>query len=150
MQPFTSFNSHIRQIMLLILLLLMVFVVLREMHVFFPGLLGAVTLYILSRGSYFQLVYHRRWKKGWTAGLYMMGFLLLLGLLVYFIIALLEKKVHPFLTNPSSTFNQVKEAIAGVQKDTGVVIVSEDNLAGVLNKISGIIPGCLMILSTCF
>lgn len=141
MHPSTGFNSHIRQIMLLLLLVLLVFIVLRELYVFFPGLLGAITLYILSRGSYFQLVYHRKWRKGWTAGMYMTGFMLLLGLLIYFIITLLEKQVHPFLTNPSSTLNQAKEAIAGVQRDTGVTLVSEESLSQVLNKVSVIIPG---------
>lgn len=127
--------------MLLLLLVLLVFIVMRELYVFFPGLLGAVTLYILSRGSYFQLVYHRKWRKGWTAGMYMTGFMLLLGFLIYFIITLLEKQVHPFLTNPSSTLNQAKEAIAGVQRDTGVTLVSEESLSQVLNKVSVIIPG---------
>ena len=50
------FNSQIKQVMILGLLLLMTYLVIKELYVFFPGLLGALTMYILSRGSYFQVV----------------------------------------------------------------------------------------------
>ncbi|NOT51279.1 MAG: hypothetical protein HOP10_08385 [Chitinophagaceae bacterium] len=59
-----SFNDRIKQILLLVLIILLVVASFNQLKVFMPGLLGAVTLYILSRGSYFQLVYNRKWKKG--------------------------------------------------------------------------------------
>ena len=80
-----SFNNQIKQVMILVLLLLMVFLSVKELYVFFPGLLGALTFYILSRNSYFQLVYHRKWNKSGTALLYLLVYFLLLALLVYFI-----------------------------------------------------------------
>jgi|GEM_PF-4692230 len=95
MQQQPSFNNQIKQLMILILLLLLIFIALKELYIFLPGLLGALTLYILSRGSYFQLVYHRKWRKGWAAGMFMLGFMVLLGLLIYFTVILLEKQVEP-------------------------------------------------------
>ena len=68
-----GFNNHIKQFMILLLLLLLIFLTLKELHHFFPGLLGAITLYIISRGSYFKLVYQKKWRKGWTAGMYLFG-----------------------------------------------------------------------------
>jgi len=53
-----GFNYRIKQLLILSLLIAMILLVIRELHVFLPGLLGALTLYILSRGAYYQLVYH--------------------------------------------------------------------------------------------
>ncbi|MGB3007199.1 MAG: AI-2E family transporter [Chitinophagaceae bacterium] len=143
MQSTPRFNDQIKQVMILMLLLLMVYLVIKELYVFLPGLLGALTLYILSRASYFQLVYYRKWRKGWTAGLFMLGFMLLMGLLVYFTITLLEQKVAPFFDNPASSLNQAKDAIIDVQKKTGFSIISDETLANFQQKIAAFIPSLL-------
>jgi predicted PurR-regulated permease PerM len=140
MQHSSSFNNQIKQVMILLLLILMIFIALKELYVFLPGLLGALTLYILSRGTYFQLIYHRKWKKGWTAGLFMLGFMLLLGLLIYFTVILLEKQVEPFFNNPASSLSDAKQAIVDVQEKAGVVIVSDENLAELQHRISAFVP----------
>lgn len=140
MQQQPSFNNQIKQVMILALLLLLIFIALKELYVFLPGLLGALTLYILSRGSYFQLVYHRKWRKGWTAGMFMLGFMIMLGLLIYFTVVLLEKQVEPFFNNPASSLSQAKQAIIDVQEKTGVVMVSDESLADLQHRISAFVP----------
>lgn len=134
------FNNQIKQVMILGLLLLMIYVIIKELYIFFPGLLGALTLYILSRGSYFQLVYHRKWRKGWTAGLYLLVFFLLLLLLVFFTFTLLEKQVHPFLNNPTLALNKAKEAIDQVQQKAGISFISDDTLANLEQKLTAFVP----------
>ncbi|HWC53909.1 MAG TPA: AI-2E family transporter [Chitinophagaceae bacterium] len=131
-----QFNRQIRQIIMLSLLILMIFLVIKELYVFLPGLLGAVTLYILGRNSYFQLVYHRKWRKGWTAGLYLLAFFLLPASIVYFTFSLLEKQLHPFLSDPSLMFEKAKEAIHSVQQRAGVVLISEETLTEFQKKLS--------------
>ena len=143
MQPLSSFNSHIKQVMILVLLLLLVFVALKELSVFFPGLLGALTLYILSRGTYFQLIYHRKWPKGWTAGLFMLVFMLLLSLLIYFTVILLEKQVEPFFNNPASSLAKAKDAITQVQNDAGITVISDENLGELQHRIAQLVPSLL-------
>lgn len=138
-----SFNNQIKQVMILLLLLLMIFLVVKELFIFFPGLLGALTLYILSRSSYFQLVYHYKWRKGWTAGLYLFVYFLLLTILVYFIFILLEKKVQPFLNDPTTALSNVKAAILEVQQKEGITLVSEETLVNLQQKISNILPSML-------
>lgn len=138
-----SFNKQIKQVMILFLLLLMIFLVVKELYIFFPGLLGALTLYILSRSSYFQLVYHYKWRKGWTAGLYLFVYFLLLAILVYFIFILLEKKVEPFLNDPTTTLNNVRSAIQEVQQKEGISIISDDTLTNLQQKITTIFPSML-------
>lgn len=138
-----SFNNQIKQVMILLVLLLLIFLVVKELYVFFPGLLGALTLYILSRGSYFQLVYYRKWKKGWTAGMYLLGYFLLLALLVYFTVSLLEKQVHPFLNDPAATLSQAKEAIDVMQQKAGFSFISDDTLTNLQQKITVLLPSLL-------
>jgi len=140
MQYSSDFNRQVKQVMILALLLLMVYLVIKELYVFLPGLLGALTLYILSRDSYFQLVYRRKWKKGWTAGLYLLIFFLLPASLVYFTFTLLEKQVSPFLNDPELVFNKAKEAITIVQQKAGIVIISEETLTDFQQKLSTILP----------
>ena len=55
-----NFNNRIKQVLLLGTLILLVWVVVQHLYICLPGLLGAVTLYILSRGNNFQLVYHKK------------------------------------------------------------------------------------------
>ena len=139
----SNFNNQIKQVMILLLLLLLIFLVIKELYIFFPGLLGALTLYILSRGSYFQLVYHRKWRKGWTAGLYLLSYFLMLALLVYFTFVLLEKQVHPFLNDPASALNKAKAAIGDVQQKSGIILISEDTLANLEQNLSAFLPTLL-------
>lgn len=126
--------------MMILLLLLLVFLVVKELYIFLPGLLGALTLYILSRNSYFQLIYHQKWRRGWTAGLYLLIFFLLPVSLLYFTFILLEKQVHPFLTDPASMFANAKEAIDNVQHKAGIYVVSEETLNDFQKTLSNIIP----------
>ncbi len=135
-----SFNNQIKQVMILVILLLMVFLSVRELYVFFPGLLGALTLYIISRSSYLQLVYHHKWNKSGTALLYLLVYFLLLALLVWFTFVLVEKQVHPFLKDPATTLNQVKEAIDAAKSKTGFSIISGDTLVSLQQRISGFLP----------
>ncbi|MBS1608322.1 MAG: AI-2E family transporter, partial [Bacteroidetes bacterium] len=111
--------------------------------IFIPGLLGAVTLYILSRASYFQLVYFRKWKKGAAAIMFIFFYLLLLGLPVYLAVTLISPKVEQFLGNPSQVADAIKSSVTVIQKRTGVNLFSQQSLSGLLNKGAAFIPSLL-------
>jgi predicted PurR-regulated permease PerM len=135
-----AFNNQIKQVMILLILLLLVFLAGRELYIFFPGLLGALTLYILSRGSYFRLVYNQKWKKGPTAGLFLLFYFLLLSGLVYITVLLLEKQVHPFLNDPASQLAKAREAITDAQQRSGVILISETTLSELQQKLADFLP----------
>jgi predicted PurR-regulated permease PerM len=100
-------------------------------------------LYILSRANYFQLVYHRKWKKGWTAGLFIIYYLMLIGLPVYLAITLISPKINAFLENPQSMMDSAKHAIETIQTKLGFTFVSTNALSNSLNKLTAFIPGVL-------
>ncbi len=108
-----------------------------------PGILGAITLYILSRGNNFQLVYTRKWKKGRAAGLFVIYYLLLLGLPVFLAITLISPKVNAFLSDPTAMLESVKSAVNEVQTKMGVTIISEKSLAGSFDKLMAFLPSLL-------
>jgi len=136
----SQFNQHIRQILLLLLLLLLTLLVIKELYIFLPGLLGALTLYMLGRDSYFRLVYQRKWRKGWTAGLYLFLFFVLSASVAYFTFSLLERQLHQFMSDPASVFDRAEHVINSIQQKAGVIFISEEALSDFKKKVSSILP----------
>src|SRR5258706_9370188 len=139
----SDFNHRVRQVLLLLIILFLLFMIIEELVIFIPGLLGAVTLYILSRSSYFRLIYNRKWKKGMAAVLFIIFYLLLLGLPVYLAITLISPKIEQFLSNPGQIVDAIKSSVTGLQKKTGFNIFSQQSLSGMLNKAVVLIPSLL-------
>lgn len=138
-----KFNDRIKQILLLLLIILLVFLSLQELTLFLPGILGAITLYILSRENYFQLVYNKKWKKGRAAGLYIFYYLILLGIPVYLAITLISPKINSFLSDPTATIASIKQAVMQAQQKIGITFASEKSLSGSLDKIIAFLPSLL-------
>lgn len=138
-----SFNNRIKQVLLLSLILFLLYLVILELNIFLPGLLGALTLYILSRSNYFQLIYNRKWKKGWAAGLFIIYYLFLIGLPVFLAVTLISPKINAFLENPTAMIDAAKGSIATIQQKVGFKFLSEANLANFLSRLSTIIPTLL-------
>ena len=138
-----SFNARIKQILLLSLIILLLIMIIKELRIFIPGLLGALTLYILSRSSYFQLVYARKWKKGLAAGLFIIYFLILLGLPVYLAVTLITPKINAFLDDPNSVIESARNSVNTIQDKMGFKFLSEASLTNSLSKLSSFIPSVL-------
>ncbi|MBL7739343.1 MAG: AI-2E family transporter [Chitinophagaceae bacterium] len=138
-----EFNTRITQILLLSVIILLVYLVIKELYIFLPGLLGALTLYILSRANYFQLIYNRKWKKGWAAALFILYYLLLIGLPVFLAIMLISPKLNSFLSNPDQMITDAKHSVVLIQQKLGFNFVSEASLTNSLGKLSAYIPSIL-------
>jgi predicted PurR-regulated permease PerM len=115
----------------------------KELYVFFPGLLGALTLYILSRSSYYQLVYHRKWKKGWTAGFFLLIYVLLLVLIIYVTVVLMGPTIARFFKDPALTINTFNKAVTDLQNKTGLIFITEDSLSDFMKSVTNFIPTLL-------
>jgi predicted PurR-regulated permease PerM len=138
-----NFNERLRQILLLLIILLLTYLCISELVLFLPGLLGAITLYILSRARYFQLVYNNKRKKGRTAGMYIFYYLLLLGIPIYLAVMLISPKINVFLENPAAVMNAAKTSITAVQQKVGFIFISDKTLDNSLEKLSAFIPTIL-------
>jgi predicted PurR-regulated permease PerM len=138
-----NFNDRVRQLLLLSLIILLIYLSLRELRLFMPGVLGAITLYILSRASYFQLVFTRKWKKGNAAFLFIIFYLLILGVPVFAAVALLSPKISSVFSDPTTVINNIKQAVMQVQARAGVAIVTEKSLTNSLDQTITFIPSLL-------
>jgi predicted PurR-regulated permease PerM len=112
----------------------------KELYYFLPGLLGALTIYILSRASYFQLIYNRKWKKGLAAWLFILYYLLLLGLPIFLAVTLMSPKINTFLSDPVAMINSARESLNVIQNKLGVKLFSDTSLSNMMNKITAFIP----------
>lgn len=138
-----SFNDRIKQVLLLLLIILLVYLVIRELYIFLPGLLGALTLYILSRANYFQLIFNRKWKKGWAACLFIIYYLFLIGLPIFLAVTLISPKINAFLADPNAMIATAKQSISTIQQKIGFRLLSENTLSNALNRLTAFIPSLL-------
>ncbi len=135
-----TFNNRLRQLILLLLIIFLICIFIIQLSSFLPGLLGGVTLYILSRNLYFRLIFKRKWKKGWTALLIMLCYIIIISLPVYFCITLVSPKVTQLMENPDQITNSLKVVSAKVKEATGMQLFNEQTTSNLTQKISAAIP----------
>ena len=135
-----SFNERIKRILLLLLILFLIYLSLQELRLFMPGLLGAITLYILSRRRYFQLVYNEKWNKSLTAWLYLIMYLFILGIPVLVAVSLVGPEIRRILDNPSMVINNIRHGVQVVQDNANIHVVSEKSFDSFLEKTTAFLP----------
>lgn len=135
-----SFNERLKQILLLGIIIVLGIILLSNLGVFFPGILGAVTLYILGRTPYFNLVIKRKWKKGLTAFLFIFLFLIIVAIPIYISVQLISPKINALVNNQDTIVNTLKTFSDSVKARTGFEIFSSENMQEISKRISTIIP----------
>ena len=136
----TSFNNRLRQILILAVIILIAILIIRYFYIFLPGVLGSVTLYILSKKSYFFLIEKKKWKKQWTALLYIFGYLIIICLPVYLAVVIILPKVVALFNNPVPLIIAIKTFSAKVQNATGIELINGDNLQTVTKNLAAQLP----------
>lgn len=116
------------------------FLIIKELYVFLPGLMGALTFYILGRERYFKLTESKGWKPALTAFSFILIFLLIIAAPLYYTIVLVSPKI-------SAVFSHADELKVGVQalsdklKDlTGKELLSEKNIQTLESNLANFIP----------
>ncbi|HMI78052.1 MAG TPA: AI-2E family transporter, partial [Ferruginibacter sp.] len=98
------------------------------------------TLYILSRTLYLRLIYKRKWKRGWTALLFLLCYLVIIALPVYLCITLVSPKIMAILENPDEIMKSIRILSAQVKDATGMQLFTDQTSSNLSQKISGFIP----------
>lgn len=145
------FNNRLRQVILLGLIILLVIVLLNPLRNFLPGLLGGVTLYILSRGLFFRTTMKRKMNKSLTAFLFIFVFLILLSIPIYISVELVSPKINQLINNQDEIVASLENFSDRFYEKTEFRILSERNVQNISEKITQLIPQLLnstaMILS---
>src|SRR4051812_19772350 len=111
----TGFNDRLRQLLLLAIIISLACLLISELYVFLPGLLGGITLYILSRTFFSHLVFVKKWRKGLTALLFIIGYLVLIFIPVYFSVKLVSPKITNMINNQDSIMNDLRTFFSKVK-----------------------------------
>ncbi len=139
----TTFNNQLRQILLLALIILLGVMMISQLNIFLPGLLGGVTLYILTRKWYQALTILKKWKKGGTALLFILGSLILIAIPVYFSIRMVSPKIDSLMNHQQEVMKGVQIFSDKIEASIGIKIVSDENLKSLTKSISSFIPSFL-------
>ncbi len=139
----STFNNRLRQIILLAIIILLALLLLKELYIFLPGFLGAITLYILLRNSFNSLTIKKRWNKSATATLFIIASLIAIAIPVYFSITLLTSEVMSIVNNPGTIIDDAKIVANTVFEKTGVQVLSNENIANFQKQATKIVPTIL-------
>lgn len=142
MQPIIEAN-RVRQLFLMVLILLIGIVLFRELSFYIPALLGALTLYILLRSTFFRLTELRKWKKGPTALLLMMVSLLMILFPVALLLQMLSGKLTYALEHSGELVISLKQVVAEIETRYHIVILSEANINKVGEWMASLLPRML-------
>ncbi len=104
---------------------------------FLPGLLGGVTLYILTRKLYNSLTIQRKWRKGLTALLFILASIVIISIPVYFSIRLISPQINSVLNNQQEVIKGIEIFSNKVEAYTGQKLFTAANAEQVTKKISG-------------
>ena len=135
-----GFNDRLRQVILLALIILIGVLMLKHFYIFLPGVLGAITLYILSRKSYFNLTEKKRWRPGWTALIYILAYTIIICLPVYLAVVLITPKLIALFNNPVQLLIAVKSFSLRIQDATGMEVFNSSTLKTATQKLAANLP----------
>jgi predicted PurR-regulated permease PerM len=144
----SDFNNRIRQVGFLLIVIALAIIVFRQLYIFFPGFLGALTLYILCRKYYFHLTEERKWKKGLTAILFMVLFMACIVAPVCLTVRMIFQKINTIVENPEQVNNAIDAISAQLREWTGQDLLTKEATADIRKKATSFIPGILNTSAT--
>lgn len=141
-------SDNLKQYVLIGLILILGITLGRQLFDFFPGLLGAITLYILMREQFFHLTVIRSWKK-WVAAI-----AFILGAIVVFvfpIIALVQIMLPRFtyFLNDTSQLNTILTTLtAKLHNISPHLNITEEQIRGLTESATSSLPTVLTTTAT--
>ncbi len=138
-----TFNNRLRQIILLSIIIIIGVLILNNFFNFLPGVLGAITLYILSKNFYFYLIEKKKWRPGWTALLYILGYTIIICLPVYFAVVMLVPKMVALFNDPVQLIVAAKTFSQKIHEATGIELLNSNNLENASKNLATRIPPLL-------
>lgn len=139
----SDFNNRVRQVAFMLIVTALAVIVFKQLYIFFPGFLGALTLYILCRKYYFHLTEDRKWNKSLTAVTFMVLFLACIVAPIYFSLQMVYSKIDDIVRDPQQV-NQAIDAISAQIRDwTGQDLFTKEATTDIRKKAAGFIPGIL-------
>ncbi|MCW3089213.1 MAG: hypothetical protein JWP81_282 [Ferruginibacter sp.] len=143
-----TFNNHLRQVILLGLIITLGIMLVTQLYIFLPGLLGGVTLFILTRKWYYTLTIKKKWRKGLTALMFILTSLIVIAIPVYFSVILISPKISSLVNNQQQVVRGLEVFSKKLQPYTGQELFTASNAQSIARKVSAYIPSFLNSTAT--
>jgi predicted PurR-regulated permease PerM len=137
------FNDRFRQIIVFAIIIIIALLLIKPLMVFLPGMLGALTLYIVSRSKYFQLIYFKKWKPGLTALLFVLGYVVIIAIPVYLSVTLISPKINELVSNQDKIVASVQSAANTISQKFNIKLLTPENIKTAATKVSALLPSLL-------
>ena len=139
------FNTHLRQVFMLGIIMALGVLLVAELYEFLPGLLGSITLYILTKKWYKKLTVDKQWHESLTAILFISVLILFIAVPLYFSAQWVIPKVNYLLNNQSKIISQLEIVSGKAEPYIGKEIFAPATAANIAKQFTSYIP---LILDT--
>ena len=137
------FNHQLRQVILLAVIVLLGILLFSTLFIFLPGILGSITIFILTRKWYFALTNKRKWNRGLTSLLFILSFVVLIAIPVYFSVLIVSPKITLLLNNQEEGIKTLEIFSKKIETFTGMELFTHANAASSVKNLVSYLPSFL-------
>lgn len=136
-------TDNLKQYLLIGVIIILGYTLGSELFEFFPGLLGAITLYILMREQFFYLTVIKSWKKWATAIVFIIGAMIVFVFPIVALLQVLLPKFTDFL-NDTSQLNTILDTLTRkLQQISPHFSINEEQIRGMAQRATASVPTVL-------
>jgi predicted PurR-regulated permease PerM len=132
----TIHPSKIYQFILIGVILILAWVLWKELNFLFPSFLGAIALYILLKDPMSWLMRNKHMKDWIAALILMLATIVIIVVPTWFIIKLLIIKVEPLLSTPEYFTDIFKQINTYLGDELGLAVLTQDTLMKISGKLT--------------
>src|ERR1043165_5633848 len=134
---------QLKQAVLLLLIFGAVVVVGMQLYAFLPGLLGAVTLYILLRQWFFRITVVYNWRPWVAATVFIVGAIIVFVIPFVVTAMLVAPKIGELLQNPILVTDVISTITRRLHQYIPQLLPDEAQIGGVMKQVSKRLPSFL-------
>ena len=136
-------QTSIRQLSFYVLLVATAIFLFNQFSSFIPALLGAITLYVMMRGSMIQLITKKKMRRGVAAALLMVASFLIFLVPAVFTVNMLTGKIGYAIEHSQDTINTIIAYINTLEKKYSIELMSDENIRTFSKFIAEKLPNIL-------
>jgi len=136
-------SKIIHQVLFLIIIIALFILIISQLSLFFPSLLGAVTLYALSRNFFLFLTEKKHWNSWLVTGLIFIISIVIISAPVYMLVELTQSRVQTFFSYVQNINGYLVKVLEQLKLDYGINLESRENIMQLTNWVGKVIPKIL-------
>ncbi len=136
-------TNNLKQLGLLTIIILMVLTIIGQMSSFIPGILGAITLYILLRNRYNKLVKEKGWKKWIAATVLIVLSIILFAVPVFFLFQAFIPKINQLLSETDLIQQTVKDLAKKLEESSIPISLDSKQILSLVQNVTSEVPAIL-------